>query len=744
MLSKTFLIEGMSCASCQSNIEKTVRKLAGVIKANVNLVNKKLSISYNPELITIEEIILSIEKIGYKAILLENDEFNDGNEKEIKKLYIRLISSLYFAIPLFIISMLPMLLHYFNIMVPNILNKEIYGKQLAIIQLILVIPIVIINYKYYKSGFKALFKGKPNMDSLISIGTMAAFIYGLYITFKIMLGSHNGELYYESVGVILTLITLGKYLEAKSIGKTSLAIKKLIDLAPKMAIVIRNNKEMELPVEEIVENDLIIVKPGEKISVDGLIVKGKTTIDEKMLTGESIPVDKQVGDTVIGGSINKTGNITYRATKTMETSMLAEIIKLVNDAGKDKAPIAKLADIVSGYFVLIVIIIAFLSALIWLLLGESLSFSMTIFVSVLIIACPCALGLATPLAIMVSIGKGAENGILIKNGESLETAHKVNTIVFDKTGTITYGKPVVTDIITYNGFDKDEIIRLSSSLEKKSEHPLGDAIVTKTKELKIEPFEVEEFNSLSGFGVEGKIDDKNLLIGNKKLMEKNKIDIESYEKEISKLSSVGKTPIFVAVNNKIASIIAIRDDIKENAKEVITTLKKMNIEIIMLTGDNKNTANAIAKEVGIDHVISEVLPQEKHEKIKELKKKGKVVAMVGDGINDAIALVESDLSIAIGNGTDIAIESANIVLIKDDLNGVVNAIKLSKKTIQIIKQNLFWAFIYNITLIFIAAGILHIFKGPLLNPMFAALAMALSSVSVVSNTLRLNKIKFHK
>lgn len=559
-----------------------------------------------------------------------------------------------------------------------------------------------------------------------------------------MLGSHNGELYYESVGVILTLITLGKYLEAKSIGKTSLAIKKLIDLAPKTAIVIRNNKEMELPVEEIVENDLIIVKPGEKISVDGLIVKGKTTIDEKMLTGESIPVDKQVGDTVIGGSINKTGNITYRATKTMETSMLAEIIKLVNDAGKDKAPIAKLADIVSGYFVPIVIIIAFLSALIWLLLGESLSFSMTIFVSVLIIACPCALGLATPLAIMVSTGKGAENGILIKNGESLETAHKVNTIVFDKTGTITYGKPVVTDIITYNGFDKDEIIRLSSSLEKKSEHPLGDAIVTKAKELKIEPFEVEEFNSLSGFGVEGKIDDKNLLIGNKKLMEKNKIDIESYEKEISKLSSVGKTPIFVAVNNKIASIIAIRDDIKENAKEVITTLKKMNIEIIMLTGDNKNTANAIAKEVGIDHVISEVLPQEKHEKIKELKKKGKVVAMVGDGINDAIALVESDLSIAIGNGTDIAIESANIVLIKDDLNGVVNAIKLSKKTIQIIKQNLFWAFIYNITLIFIAAGILHIFKGPLLNPMFAALAMALSSVSVVSNTLRLNKIKFHK
>ncbi len=745
MKSKTFKVDGMSCASCQSTVEREVRKIKGIEKANVNLVTKKLEVLYNPDKVVLNDIISAVEKAGYQIYLLEDDSIkNDdfSNIKEIKNLKKRFLLSLLFTIPLFIIAMGPMILDILNISWFDMHELVKYGKIIAIVQLLLTIPTMIINFKYYEIGFKALYNRHPNMDSLISVGTLTAFLYGLYATYYILNGHLDFELYFESVGVILTLITLGKYMEAKSKDKTSEAIKKLINLAPKKATIIRDNKEIRVKVDEIVIDDLIIVKPGEKFSVDGVIINGTTAIDESMITGESIPSDKVVGDYVIGGSMNKTGNVTYRAIKTIGNSTLAAIIKLVSNAQKDKAPIARLADIISGYFVPIVIIIAILSSLGWYLSGQSLSFSLMIFVSVLIIACPCALGLATPTAIMVSTGKGAENGILIKNGEALEIAHKIDTVVFDKTGTITYGKPTVTDIFSYNKMSYDEIIRLVASLEKKSEHPLGQAIVDEALKKSLSMIDVLEFNSLSGFGVEGIVDDLKLLVGNDKLMQNHNININRYEKQIKDLALDGKTPIFIAINSKLASIIAIRDNVKENVKRMVEALEKMNIEVIMLTGDNKNTANAIALQSGIKTVISEVLPQEKHEKIKQLKLAGKVVAMVGDGINDAIALAEADIGIAIGNGTDIAIESANIVLMKENLSGVLNTIKLSRKTMKIIKENLFWAFIYNVFGIFIAAGLLHIFNGPLLNPMFAAFAMAMSSVSVLSNTLRLRKIKF--
>ena len=742
---KIFKITGMTCASCQASVERTVKRLNGVVDANVNLVTESLNISYDEKILTIEEIILSITKSGFGAILIEENKITVedlSNEKETQVILNRFKLSLIFTIPLFIIAMLPMIFELLGMNVPEFLDMMKNGVKLAIIQLVLTIPVMIINFKYYKVGFKALVNRHPNMDSLIAVGTLTSFLYGLYATFNMITQKIHYELYFESVGVILTLITLGKYFESKSKGRTSEAIKKLMDLAPKKATVIRNEKEIMVPVEEIILNEIIIVKPGEKFSVDGVIIEGATAVDESMLTGEYIPNDKIVGDQVIGGSINKTGNVVYRATRTMGNSSLSEIVKLVINAQKDKAPIAKLADIISGYFVPIVILIAILAGVAWFISGETLTFSIMIFVSVLIIACPCALGLATPTAIMVSTGKGAEKGILIKNGEALEIAHKIDTVVFDKTGTLTYGKPIVTDVIKYEGFTEEEILSITASIEKKSEHPLGRAVLEKAEKNSLKLYNVKEFESLSGFGIKGKVDNYNVIIGNKKLMKNNNIVFNYDDNIIEELSSNGKTPIFIAIDEQLAGIIAIRDNIKENSSSVVDILKNMNIECVMLTGDNKITAKAIAKELGINNVIAEVLPQEKHEKIKELKAKGRKVAMIGDGINDSIALAEADIGIAIGNGTDIAIESANIVLIKDDLNGVVNAIKLSKKTIKNIKENLFFAFIYNIFGIFIACGILYVFGGPLLNPMLCALAMAMSSVSVLSNTLRLVKFKF--
>ena len=619
---------------------------------------------------------------------------------------------------------------------------EAYPVNFAVIQLILVIPSMIAGYKFYTIGFSRLLKREPNMDSLIAIGTGAAFIYGIYAVIQIINGNHEYtmELYFESVGVIITLILLGKYLEAVSKGKTSEAIKKLMGLAPKTATVIRDGKETVIPIEEVRVGDIVLVRPGEKIPVDGEVVEGRTSVDESMLTGESIPVEKNPGDSVVGASINKNGSIKFRATKVGKDTVLAQIIKLVEDAQGSKAPIAKLADIISGYFVPAVMVIALFAGLAWYISGQSAVFSLTIFVSVLVIACPCALGLATPTAIMVGTGKGAEYGVLIKGGEALETAHKVKTIVLDKTGTITEGKPVVTDIITDGKIAPEELLRLSASAERGSEHPLGEAIVNGAKEKNLELSEAESFEAIPGQGIEVVIEGRRMLLGNKKLMDSRNIEI-TLEEESNKLAREGKTPMYVAIDNELAGIIAVADVMKPSSRKAIEILHNMGIEVVMITGDNRITAEAIARQVGIDRVLAEVLPQDKAEEIKKLQSEGKKVAMVGDGINDAPALAQADIGIAIGSGTDIAMESADIVLMRSDLMDVPTAIQLSKKTIRNIKQNLFWAFAYNTAGIPIAAGLLHIFGGPLLNPIFAAAAMAFSSVSVVTNALRLRKFK---
>jgi len=580
------------------------------------------------------------------------------------------------------------------------------------------------------------------MDSLIAIGTGAAFVYGIYSTAKIAGGDLEflEGLYFESAGVIITLILLGRYLEAVSKGKTSEAIKKLMGLAPKNATVVHEGKEIVIPVEEVEVGDILLVKPGEKIPVDGEVVEGRTSVDESMLTGESIPVEKTVGSFVTGASINKNGMIKFKATRVGKDTALARIIKLVEDAQASKAPIAKLADIISGYFVPVVIIIAVIAAAAWALSGMSAVFSLTIFVSVMVIACPCALGLATPTAIMVGTGKGAEYGILIKSGEALETAHRIDTVVLDKTGTITEGKPVVTDIIPTNGFSEEELLKIAASAEKASEHPLGEAIVNMAEEKGLDFYNIESFSAIPGYGIEVNINGKNIILGNKKLMERTNIEV-NLQKESDNLAREGKTPMFVASGGKLAGIIAVADVIKKESRKAVEALRNMGIEIVMITGDNRMTAEAVARQAGIDRVLSEVLPQDKATEVKKLQEKGKKVAMVGDGINDAPALAQADIGIAIGSGTDVAMESADIVLMRSELSGVPEAIRLSKRTIKNIKQNLFWAFAYNTAGIPIAAGVLHLFGGPLLNPMIAAGAMSLSSVSVLTNALRLRRFK---
>ena len=617
-------------------------------------------------------------------------------------------------------------------------------SSISTAQLILVIPTIIAGYRFYTVGVKALLGRSPNMDSLIAIGTGAAVIYSIYSTILIATGDsaavHEG-LYYESAGVIITLILLGKSLEAVSKGKTSEAIKKLMGLAPKTATVIHGNEEIEVPIDEVEIGDIILVKPGEKIPVDGEITEGHTAIDESMLTGESMPVDKNPGDKVYAASINKNGMIKFRAAKVGGNTALAQIIRLVEDAQNTKAPIAKLADIVSGYFVPIVVAIAVLAFATWLISGKTFIFALKIFISVLVIACPCALGLATPTAIMVGTGKGAENGILIKSGEALETAHKINTIVFDKTGTITEGKPEVTDILTAPGFSESRLLQIAASGEKGSEHPLGEAIVRCAEKKNLDFLKIGNFRALPGRGVEVEIDNIPTLIGNRKLMDEKSISLGTFADESERLAGGGKTPMYVAVNSEMAGIIAVADIVKESSARAIKKLQSMGIEVAMITGDNRKTAEAIARQVGIDRVLSEVLPQDKSGEVKKLQSEGRRVAMVGDGINDAPALAQADIGIAIGSGTDVAIESADIVLMRSDLLDVPTAINLSKSTIRNIKQNLFWAFGYNVAGIPIAAGLLHAFGGPLLNPMFAAAAMSLSSVSVLSNALRLKRFR---
>jgi Cu+-exporting ATPase len=650
----------------------------------------------------------------------------------------KILASAIFAVPLLIISMG----HMLGMPLPVIIMPHENPLNFAIAQIILVIPSIAVGYKFYTVGFKTLFKGAPNMDSLIAIGTGAAVVYGIYATYMIANGHHEYamNLYFESAAVIITLILLGKYLESISKGKTSDAIKKLMGLAPKTATVVRADKELVVKISEVQIDDIVIVKPGERIPVDGIVIKGTTSVDESMLTGESIPVEKQEGDSVIGGSINKHGLIRFRVTKVGKDTALAQIIQLVEDAQGSKAPIARMADVIASYFVPIVMAIAILSGLAWYVSGESVIFSLTIFIAVLVIACPCALGLATPTAIMVGTGKGAEHGVLIKGGQPLETAHKVSIVVFDKTGTITEGKPIVTDILVNKTYNEETILRIAASAEKGSEHPLGEAIVERAEGLKLALSDITSFLAIPGRGIEAEIDGKIVLLGNEKLLQDKNIKNNMKEKS-DDLADQGKTPMYVALNNELAGIIAVADTTKLGSKKAISKLHEMDIKVAMITGDHKRTAEAIAREVGIDVVLSEVLPEDKAKEVKKLQKQGNIVAMVGDGVNDAPALAQADVGIAIGSGTDVALESADIVLMKSDLLDVVTAIQLSKKTIRNIKQNLFWAFGYNVIGIPVAAGVLYAFGGPQLNPMIAGAAMAFSSVSVVTNALRLKRFK---
>ena len=690
----------------------------------------------------------------------KEEDISEKKAKEIKEQKIRLIISAIFSIPLFYISMSPMI-KFVKLPLPEILSHHSNPQIFSIVALILCIPVMVSGYKFYTLGFPALFRGAPNMDSLVAIGTTASFVYSVYSSVLSFIGlnPHGDNLYYESAAVIITLVQFGKYLEARSKGKTGEAIKKLMGLQPKTARIIENGEEKEIKIEDLKVGNILIVRPGEKIPVDGEIIEGYSSVDESMLTGESIPIEKNIGDKVVGASINKTGTFKFKATKVGEDTALAQIIKLVEDAQGSKAPISHIADVVSSYFVPAVISIALISGIAWFIAVHNFVFSLTVFVSVLVIACPCALGLATPTAIMVGTGKGAELGILFKNAEALELSQKINAIMFDKTGTLTEGKPYLTDIISNDKSDKERLLLLTASAENGSEHPLAEAIVREAKEKNIKLLPIENFKALSGFGIDAIIDKKRILIGNKKLMEKENISVESFFNETEKLSKEGKTPMYVAEDGKLLGIIACADKLKEDSVDTINRLHKLNIKTVMITGDNKNTAEAIANETGIDIVLSEVLPEEKSNEVKKLQDKNYIVAMVGDGINDAPALTQANVGIAIGSGTDVAIESADIVLVKSKTEDVVTAIELSKATMRDIKQNLFWAFCYNVLGIPVAAGLLHIFRESLinsaignflvaimgedllLNPIFAALAMSLSSVCVVTNALRLNFFK---
>lgn len=734
----TYRVEGMTCAVCAGRVEKVTKKIEGVQDSVVNLTTEKMSITVDDDIVTYGDIKRAVEKAGYKLVREEEKENTEKKLSDKDKLLRRLIFSCIFTIPLLIVTMG----HMVGMPLPKIIDPMVNPMNFAVFQIILTVPVMAIGYKFYLIGFKNLIKLSPNMDSLIAVGTSAAFLYSVFGMYKIATGdtSYAMHLYFEAAVTILTLITLGKYLEAISKGKTSEAIKKLMGLAPKTATIIREGNEIVIPIDEVVVGDIILVKPGEKLPVDGEVIEGSTAIDESMLTGESIPVEKIVGSNVIGASINKTGFIKYKATKVGGDTALSQIIKLVEDAQGSKAPIAKMADVISAYFVPIVIGLAIFSAIAWLIAGETPVFALTIFISVLVIACPCALGLATPTAIMVGTGKGAENGVLIKGGEALEITHKINTIVFDKTGTITEGKPVVTDIVS-RGKENNILLALAASAEKGSEHPLGEAIVRAAIEKNIELKSLENFNAIPGHGIEVVIENESILLGNLKLMKERSIDIGELRGEADRLANEGKTPMFIAINNSLEGIIAVADTVKPSSINAIKELHNMGIKVAMITGDNKKTAEAIAKQVGIDIVLSEVLPEDKANEVKKLQGKDDKVVMVGDGINDAPALAQADIGIAIGSGTDVAIESADIVLMRSDLMDVIVAIKLSKATIRNIKQNLFWAFGYNVLGIPVAMGVLHIFGGPLLNPMIAAAAMSLSSVSVLANALRLKKFK---
>lgn len=739
-------IEGMTCAACSQTIERRLKKATGVSSISVNLATEMASVSYDPEQIRLSEIKLLITKLGFTPLELKTgpktDEDQQKKEREIQQMKNRLYLSIPFSLVLLYVAMGPML-PLLNWPVPKFMDPMNYPLVYAYVQIALLLPIVFSGRKFYKVGFKNMYHLSPNMDSLIAIGTSAALLYSLFSTWQISQGDFKAvdHLYFETAGVILTLILLGKTLETISKGKTSEAIKKLIGLAPKTATVLQNNQEIQLPLEEIEVGDILLVRPGEKVAVDGTVIEGYSSIDESMLTGESMPVEKQVGDTVIGASLNKTGLLKYRAEKVGGDTALSQIVKLVEQAQGTKAPIARMADVISGYFVPVVILLALAAAGIWALAGQDLVFTLKVFIAILVIACPCALGLATPTAIMVGTGRGAELGILVKGGEALETAHKINTVIFDKTGTLTQGRPEVTDWKLYNGFDEHTTVAYAATAEFGSEHPLGEAIVRHAENSNTQRLSLENFKAIPGQGISATIDNRNILIGNLKLLKANAVDTSLAEKDFETLGKQGKTPMYLAVDGKLAVLIGAADTLKPTSAEAIKTLHKMGIKTVMITGDHKTTATAIAAMVGIDEVLAEVMPADKATSVKAYQDQGACVAMVGDGINDAPALVQANVGIAIGSGTDVAMESADIVLMKNDLLDVVKAISLSRKTINNIKQNLFWAFFYNVIGIPVAAGVLYAFGGPLLSPVFAAAAMSLSSVSVVTNALRLKTLK---
>lgn len=736
----TIPIEGMTCAACAQAAEKEIKKLEGVQEVTVNALANKAYVTYDVKVVRLSQIKKAIVKAGYEPKEIEKDntlQEQDQGAKEENTMWFRFKIAIAFVIPLLYVAMGPMI----GLPLPDIISPDVNPLHFAIAQFVLLIPIVVVGRHFYTRGFKTLLTGHPNMDSLIAVGTSAAIIYGIIATYKIAGGDLHfvHELYIESAGTIIALIMLGKSLEHRSKGRASEAIKKLMGLRPKEAIVLHGDEEINIPIDEVEVGDIVLVRPGEKIPVDGIVVDGSSSVDEAMITGESIPVEKHMDSTVIGASINKNGLLKIKTTKVGSETALSKIIQLVEQAQGSKAPIAKLADIIAGYFVPVVIGISLVSAIAWYITTRDIELTVKVFISVLVIACPCALGLATPTAIMVGTGRGADEGVLIKSGVALETAHKIDAIVFDKTGTITEGKPKVTDLICEK-YDENDLIRWIASAEKGSEHPLGEAIVKRAQSEGVEFSEVKDFEAISGQGIRASIEGKSIFLGNDKMMNAFNIQSVDFEKG-NELASDGKTPMFIAVDGGYAGIVAVADTVKADSKKAIEKLQSMGISVAMITGDHKITADAIARRVGVDRVIAEVMPADKALEVKKLQIEGFKVAMVGDGINDAPALAQADIGIAIGSGTDVAMESADIVLMKDSIVDVVKAIELSKATIKNIKQNLFWAFAYNTAGIPVAAGVLHIFGGPLLNPMIAAAAMSFSSVSVVTNALRLKNFK---
>lgn len=753
-MNQKFTVTGMTCSACSAAVEKSVKNVRGVNSVVVNLLGNSMLVDYDNEAVGPDSIIQSVVNAGYHALVYVKGSEGVSSEKaenkvqsELKEMKTRIIVSFCFLIPLLYIAMG----HMFNFPLPSLLHGDKNAVTFAFLQFLLTLPIMYVNRKYYQVGFKTLFKLHPNMDSLIAIGSGAAVVYGVFAIFRIGYGLGNMhmdivmrysmDLYFESAATILTLITLGKFLEARSKGKTSEAISKLMDLSPKTAVVIREGNETEIPIEAVIIGDIIVVKPGQSIPVDGVITEGTTAVDQSALTGESIPVEKNAGDKVIGATINKTGFFKFRAEKVGDDTTLSQIIQLVEDANSTKAPIAKLADKISGVFVPVVIAIAVLAVIIWLLTGAAFEIALSYGIAVLVISCPCALGLATPVAIMVGTGKGATNGILIKSAEALEIAHKVNTVILDKTGTITEGKPRVTDLVLAEGVSEEELLSAAATMEKPSEHPLAEAILEKAGEKNILPLEVTEFKAVSGRGILAIAGEVKYCSGNLTMMQEQGIDASKLIQKADAFSENGKTALFFAKDGNLLGVIAVADVVKPTSKVAIEELKALGIDVVMLTGDNKKTAEAIRKQLGIDRVVAEVLPQDKESEVRKLQQAGQKVAMIGDGINDAPALARADVGIAIGAGTDIAIESADIVLMKSDLLDAVTAIELSKATIRNIKQNLFWAFFYNTIGIPLAAGVFYGILNWKLNPMFAAAAMSLSSVCVVSNALRLRFFK---